>query len=164
MNSICVDTSYLISFADPSRPHHEAAVQYFRYAVQSGIRLCLSTLVISEFEVKQKITDLPLSHFEVVPFSARHAVRSAELLRKISGIPAPDDAARHVVRNDLKILAQADIEGCSVILGEDARTLTKWAESLLKVGETNVRSVLLRDGFVPDELNDPEQKGLDLGQ
>jgi len=68
MTSICVDTSFLISFADPSRLHHSAAVAYFRYAAENDYRLCLSTLVIAEFEVKQRITDLPLSTFEIVPF------------------------------------------------------------------------------------------------
>lgn len=126
MTSICVNTSFLISLADQSRPHHATATQYFRYAVENGYTLVLSALVIAEFEVKQRITDLPLLNFQLLPFSARHAIKSAEFHRDLATVPKQDEAARHVVRNDLKILAQSELEGCVVILGEDANTLTRW--------------------------------------
>lgn len=73
-----------------------------------------------------------------------------------------DDANRSVVRNDLKILAQAEIEECSIILTEDANTLTRWAERLRSSNQSRVSSVLLKDGFRPDELKDPEQKTLGI--
>lgn len=130
MLKICVDTSYLISFADDSLSlNHSTAVDYFRHCVANGYLLCLSTLVVSEFEVAQPASDLPLQHFHIVPFNFRHAVRSADYHKIIKGLPAPDAADRHVVRNDFKILAQADIEQCQVILTEDANTLTRWAVS-----------------------------------
>lgn len=163
MTSICVDTSFLISFADKGRPNHQAAMEYFRYAVENEFRICLSTLVIAEFEVKQRITDLPLSNFEVVPFSARHAVEAAKFHRTLTDLKSPDDGPRHVVRNDLKILAQAELEGCQTVLGEDSNTLTRWTEKLHNAGHTQIRSILLKNGFLPEELNDPNQKGLNLG-
>lgn len=78
MLKICVDTSFLISFSDDSRPNHSTAVDYFRHCVANGYLLCLPTLVVSEFEVGQPASDLPLQHFHVVPFNYRHAVRSAD--------------------------------------------------------------------------------------
>ena len=158
MVKICVDTSFLISFADPTRLNHPTALDYFRHSVSHGHLLCLSTLVVSEFEVGQPISDLPLQHFHIIPFNFTHAVRSAVYHNAIKGLPAPDDAARQVVRNDLKILAQADIEECSVILTEDQNTLTKWVTTLGKIGLCDVSPLLLKDGFRPDELIDPNQQ------
>jgi predicted nucleic acid-binding protein len=159
---ICVDTSFLITFADPSRPHHSVAVDYFRHCVGNGHMLCLSTLVVAEFECGQPITDLPLGNFEIIPFNFRHAVDSAKYHRQIKGMEQVDEANRSVVRNDLKILAQAQIEECSVILTEDSNTLTRWADRLRSSDHCRISSLLLKDGFRPDELRSPKQKTLGL--
>ena len=37
MNSVLLDTSFLITFANPDRPHHDAAKQYFRECIQRQI-------------------------------------------------------------------------------------------------------------------------------
>lgn len=97
MLKICVDTSFLISFADDTRPNHSTAVDYFRHCVANGHLLCLSTLVVSEFEVGQPASDLPLQHFHIIPFNL-----------------------------------------------------------------CRVSSLLLKDGFRPDELVDPDQKTLGI--
>lgn len=162
MLKICVDTSYLISLADDSRPNHSTALDYFRNSVAGGHLLCLSTLVVSEFEVGQPASDLPLQHFHIIPFNFRHVVRSADYHKIIKGQPSLDVADRQVVRNDLKILAQADIEQCPIILTEDANTLTRWAVHLGKSNLCRVTSVLLKDGFRPDELLEPDQKTLGI--
>lgn len=162
MLKVCVDTSFLISFADDSRPNHATAVEYFRHCVTNEHLLCLSTLVVAEFEVGQRATDLPLEHFFILPFNFRHAVRAGDFHKLIKGTPAPDSASRHVVRNDLKILAQADIEECRVLLTEDANTLTRWAEQLRNINQCQVVPLLLKDGFRPDELGNPEERTLGL--
>jgi len=162
MLKICVDTSFLITFADPSRPNHSVAVDYFRYCVGNGHMLYLSTLVVAEFEFGQPITDLPLGNFHILPFNFRHAVKSAIFHRQIKSTEPVDEANRSVVRNDLKILAQAEIEECSIILSEDANTLTRWAERLRSSNQCRVSSILLKDGFRADELRHPEQKTLGI--
>jgi len=162
MVKICVDTSFLITFADPSRPHHSVAVDYFRHCVGNGHMLCLSTLVVAEFECGQPITDLPLGNFQIIPFNFRHAVASANFHRQLKSSDPVDDASRSVVRNDLKILAQAEIEECSIILSEDANTLTRWAGRLKTSNQCRVSSILLKDGFRADELKNPEQKTLGI--
>lgn len=162
MVKICLDTSFLITFADPARPNHSVAVDYFRHCVGNGHMLCLSTLVVAEFEIGQPISDLPLSHFHILPFNFRHAVESANYHRLIKGAEPVDESNRSIVRNDLKILAQAQMEECSIILTEDANTLTRWADRLCGSGRCDVSSILLRNGFRPDELKNPEQKTLGL--
>jgi predicted nucleic acid-binding protein len=162
MVKVCVDTSFLITFADPSRPNHAVAVDYFRHCVGNGHILCLSTLVVAEFEYGQPISDLPLGNFHILPFNFRHAVASANYHRQIKGNEPVDGAGRSVVRNDLKIIAQAQIEECSIILSEDASTLTRWAERLRDSNHCRVSSILLKDGFRPDELKNPDQKTLGI--
>jgi len=162
MLKICVDTSFLITFADSSRTNHSVAVDYFRHCVGKGHMLCLSTIVVSEFECGQPTSDLPLQNFHILPFNFRHAVESAAYHRQIKGTQTVDAAGRNVVRNDLKILAQAKIEECQIILTEDANTLTRWAERLRSSNQCQVFSILLKDGFRPDELQHPDQKTLGI--
>jgi len=162
MVKICIDTSFLITFADPTRPNHAVAVDYFRHCVGNGHMLCISTLVVAEFEVGQPISDLPLGNFHILPFNFRHAVESASYHRQIKGADPVDESNRSIVRNDLKILAQAHIEECSIILTEDANTLTRWADRLRGSNQCNVSSILLKNGFRPDELKNPDQKTLGI--
>jgi predicted nucleic acid-binding protein len=75
VNSVLLDTSFLISFSDPARPQHEAAMAYYKECVRRQVPMYLSTIVISEFQVKQAINDLPLRNFVVLPFNIDHAMR-----------------------------------------------------------------------------------------
>jgi predicted nucleic acid-binding protein len=72
VSAILLDTSYLISLADPTRAHHQAAVSYLREALKRGVPLYLSAVAASEFQVKQAVTDLPLrTQFRSAPFQHR---------------------------------------------------------------------------------------------
>ena len=51
--TILVDTSFLISLVDSkSRPHHSAAVQYYRWALEQRMPMFLSAIVAAEFAIK----------------------------------------------------------------------------------------------------------------
>ena len=52
IDSVLLDTSALITLCDPNRPHHEAAKAYYREFIQRGTILFLSTIAVSEFQVK----------------------------------------------------------------------------------------------------------------
>jgi len=58
LNSALLDTSFLITLANPARPQHETAKRYLRECIQRQIPLYLSTIVVSEFQVRQSINDL----------------------------------------------------------------------------------------------------------
>ena len=154
-----IDTSFLITLVDANRRHHSIAGQYFRLALEQQVPLCLSVIVASEFAVKQDLTDLPLKQFRVLPFNLPHAVRAAEFWRQLE---RDEIDSRAVVRDDVKLLAQADKESVQIILSEDARTLHKYCERLRKQGLVHTRTVLLKDGFDPSGLRDDGQRGLDL--
>ena len=158
MIQVSLDTSFLISFADPDRPNHAAAVDYFRHCLGQQIPMWLSTVAAGEFEVGQPISDLPLQNFRVQPYNLPHAIKAAALFRVLreENTPASDDR-RPIIINDLKILAQAEEENIPIILTEDLNTLWRIAERLRQRGHTNVRVLLLTEGFNPGRLEQPAQ-------
>lgn len=144
MNSVLLDTSFLISFSDPHRAHHAAAVRYYKECVLRQIPMYLSTIVISEFQVKQAINDLPLRNLVVLPFNIDHAMRCGLMIRQIPR-DAGDDRVR--VKDDFKLLAQCDCESISHLLTEDASTLDKYLDRARTNGVFPTQTVLLRNGF-----------------
>jgi hypothetical protein len=84
MIQVSLDTSFLISFADPSRPNHVIAVDYFRHCLAQQIPMWISTVAAGEFEVKQSISDLPLQNFRIQPYNLPHAIRAAALFRSLN--------------------------------------------------------------------------------
>ena len=104
----------------------------------------LSTIVISEFQVKQAINDLPLRNFVVLPFNIDHAMRCGLLIRNVARDPA-DDRVR--VKDDFKLIAQCECEGISHLISEDASTLAKYLDQSREKGSAQTSVVLLRDGF-----------------
>jgi predicted nucleic acid-binding protein len=158
MLQVSLDTSFLITFADPERANHPVAVDYFRHCLTQHIPLWLSTVAAGEFEVKQPVSDLPLQNFRIQPYNLPHAIRAAALFRAIreDNIPSAEDR-RPIIINDLKILAQAEEESIPVILTEDRNTLSRLAERLRKRGLANVRVLLLTEGFTPGRFEQPAQ-------
>lgn len=144
MNSVLLDTSYLISLSDPGRKHHEAAQHYFKACIDRRVPMFLSTIVISEFQVKQAINDLPLRNFMVLPFNIDHAMACGLLVRTMPR-DAGDDRVR--VKDDFKLIAQCQCDSVSHVLSEDAGMLTKYVDRLRDEARLETRSVLLRDGF-----------------
>jgi hypothetical protein len=144
LNSVLLDTSFLISLSDPTRVHHAAAVQYYRECVHRQVPMYLSTIVISEFQVKQAINDLPLRNFVVLPFNVDHAMSCGLIIRSMAR-DLDDDRVR--VKDDFKLLAQCDCEAISHLISEDASTLAKYLDRAREAGLAATKVVLLRDGF-----------------
>lgn len=163
MIQVSLDTSFLISFADPDRPNHTVAVDYFRHCLAQQIPMWISTVAAGEFEVGQPISDLPLQNFRVQPYNLPHAIKAAALFRanREDNAPSAEDR-RPTIINDLKILAQAEEEGIPVILTEDRNTLSRLADRLRGRGHVNVRVLLLTEGFTPGRLESPAQNEFPL--
>lgn len=145
MNSVLLDTSFLISFSDPSRTHHDTARQYYRECIHRQVPMYLSTIVVSEFQVRQPINDLPLRNFIVLPFNIDHAMACGIL---IGATPRDDRDDRVRVKDDFKLIAQCECEGITHLFCEDKKTLAKYIER--RHGSRGVdatRVVLMKDGF-----------------
>jgi predicted nucleic acid-binding protein len=156
LSAILVDTSFLISLADPGRKHHEVAVSYFREALRRGVPLYLSAVVASEFQVKQAVTDLPLRNFEVLPFNIDHAMTAGVLMRDLKRDPGDD---RGAVKDDVKLIAQAICESLTHIVTEDAQTLVKYVHRFNDAGQCSLKAILLAEGFDAAWFNNG-QRGL----
>jgi predicted nucleic acid-binding protein len=158
MIHVSLDTSFLISFADPKRPHHQVAVDYFKHCVASGFPMWVSTVVAGEFQVGQPFTDLPLQHFRIQPYNLPHALRAGELLKLLNSQGSfPRTDPRKVVINDVKIIAQAIEDRILIILSEDESTLARLAQRARRNGGDVVHVFLLSRGFTPGRLINPEQ-------
>ena len=156
MIAILLDTSFLISLADPSRKHHQAAVAYFREAIRREVPLYLSAVVAAEFHVKQAVTDLPMRNLEVLPFNYDHAMMSGLLMRALKR-DLNDD--RNAVKDDIKLIAQAICESLTHVLTEDAQTLVRYVHRLNEAGKCTLKTILLAEGFDAAWLNNG-QRGL----
>ena len=101
MIQISLDTSFLISFADPDRSHHGVALEYFRHCLANRIPMWISTIAAGEFEVGQPVTDLPLQTFRIQPYNLPHAIKAASLYNALKNEGGHDDG-RKIIINDLK--------------------------------------------------------------
>ena len=115
-----LDTSFLISLVDSNRPNHSVAIQYYKLLIQQQSHLYFSAIVAAEIAIKQPITDFPLKNFQHVPFNIPHSTEAARIWNLLGGHDNGDNRA--VVKDDVKIMAQALHEGIPFILTEDAST------------------------------------------
>lgn len=158
--SVLLDTSFIISLVDSSRTNHSIATLYYRLLLEQQVPMYFSAIVAAEIAIKQPITDLPLKNFRTIPFNIPHAIESARLWNLLG--TRDDGDSRAVVRDDVKLMAQAAHEAIPFILTEDASTLFKYCERLRNSGNLSVRAVKLVDGFDSSALRLDGQKSFDF--
>ena len=143
--SVLLDTSFLISLISEHRTHHATATQYYRHFLENNVPMYFSAIVAAEFGIKQPITDLPLGNFRVLDFNVPHGRKAANIWSALG--PRDPGDHRAVVRDDVKLLAQASHEDIGCILTEDAATLYKYCERLRSSGHLQTRAIVLKNGF-----------------
>lgn len=144
MISILLDTSFLITYADPTRENHHVATRYFAEALGYGAVLYLSTIAASEFHVRQPVTQLPMRNVLMLPFNIDHAMTAAGLWKQLQRDPGD---LRAVVKDDVKLLGQMVCESVTHVLTEDEGTLAKYARRLNAAGACSITPILLKDGY-----------------
>ena len=150
-DGVLLDTSFLVAFVSPLQPNHNAAVSYYRQFIEDGIPMFLSSIVISEFELQQRITDLPLNNFIVLPFNLRDGIKSAELdFRRLKG---DQGVKRDALKDDVKLLGQCKTQDIAFVITDDGATLYKYCERLRQEGALSTRGIKLEDGFNPAYLD-----------
>lgn len=157
-NGWLLDTSFLISLADPNRTNHHTAAEYFRYALAKKIKLYISTLAIAEFSQKQSIADLGLSAFVIAPFNAPEAILAGALAESLDRDEGDDRASLKV---DVMLLAQAEKLG-ALVLTEDTKSMAKYGARLKAIAAVAIDVVTLNQGFDPHRLEDPQAPGLPI--
>ena len=144
IDSVLLDTSFLITLADPNRPQHDTAKSYYREFILKGVPIYLSTIVVSEFQVRQPIQDLELRNLVLLPFNIDHAVTCGQLIanqERDSG----DDRVR--VKDDFKLIAQCICEGISHLATEDSSSLVKYLSRIRQQGRCSTHTLTLQGGF-----------------
>lgn len=155
---VLLDTSFLITLVNAQRPHHAVARLYYLHLLNSGVPMRLSSIAASEFAIKQPLSELPLNNFRPLDFNLAHAHEAARLWNALG--QRDDGDARAVIRDDVKLLAQATREGIGVLLTEDASTLHRYCERLRLSGHISTRAIVLANGFDPNALSGDGQRDL----
>ena len=152
--SVLLDVSFLASFVDAGRPHHDAAMAFYRYCVAQRVPMFLSTLVADQFARRQPVTDLPLTTLRVLPYNLPHALKAAEL----AGPPGAVAADAAVMPDDLRLLAQAAVENIAYVASEHGRGLHRACVRLRQAGLLRVEAIALADGFDPSWFTDGQRE------
>lgn len=141
---VVLDTSYLITLANPARENHDSARRYWRHFMDSQTPVFLPTIVVSEFYVRQEIPRDILRCCVVLPFNWDDARKAAEL-----GFDQRKSKAesRDVLKDDVKIIAQAAVCGAGYLITDDVRTMYSSAEALRTAGKVQFAAIKLEGGF-----------------
>lgn len=158
-DGVLLDTSFLISFADPNRKHHAVAVQFFRHFAAEGIPMFFSTVVASEFHQKQSVTDLPLDAMVVLPFNLIDAMNAADLdFTQFKGTPG---VTRDSLKDDFKLLGQVKAHDIAFVITEDERSLYRFCRELRGKRALAARAIKLEDGFDKSHFDPTGQRDFD---
>lgn len=112
-NGVLLDTSFFIRLLNANDPLHNNAMGFFKYFLEQGFILKISTIAIAEYCVGGDINDLPLKNLMVLPFNYDHAIKAGRMMSEVyaekrqrGAIIAP----RMVIPNDTKMFAQAELD------------------------------------------------------
>jgi predicted nucleic acid-binding protein len=141
---VLLDTSFFITLADPKRQNHQTARRYWRYFTEQKIPLFLSTIVVSEFCLRQQFPAEILGSCIVLPFNWDDALLAAEL--DFTTFTGPRES-RVALKDDVKIIAQAGRAEAIYIVTDDEDTLVKFAKAAKSAGKINCDCIALKDGF-----------------
>lgn len=103
--AVLLDTSFLITLADPRRERHLVAKQYFQHFLAQRMPMMVSAIVVAEFCVRQDLATLPLEQLILLPFNHEDAVAAASFDFKAFQSSGARD--RQSLKDDLKIIGHA---------------------------------------------------------
>ena len=109
---VLCDTGFLIRLNQPQDALHVNARGYLKNLLANGHELFVSTIALAEYAVRDKIENLPMRYFRVLPFNIDHAQKAGEfagiVFSQRDQIPA-EITQRVIISNDTKMFAQADV-------------------------------------------------------
>lgn len=162
MEHVLLDTSFLICLSNPSRPNHQTAKSYYQRFIAHGATMFLSTIVVSEFEVRQRVTDIGLHNFVVKPFNIDDAVAAGRLFERGFATRAPGDD-RVAVKDDIKLLAQCMTAGIGHFITDDAACARR-VQALRTTGRIAAlpHAISIQEPFWDGWFSDTNQGSLNL--
>lgn len=154
-DAVLLDTSFLITMADPRRDRHSVAKQYFQHFLDSRMPMMVSSIVVAEFCVRQELATLPLEQLVLLPFTHEDAVVAAAFDFKAHKRAEKD---RQSLKDDLKIIGHAHARNLGFLITDDAETMFEYCETLRKEGRTHLRGIKLQAGFSLEYFTSDGQK------
>jgi len=151
-----MDTCFLITLVDAKRASHEHAKAIYRYFLEKGIPLYLPTVVASEFGIKQPVTDLPLHNFKILPFNLAESIRCANLNIAYYRLKT-GTGQRDAVKDDFKIIAQAEEQVAMYLLTEDKNSMSAYCDLLRSESKIDFKVIELSNGFDVSFINESGQ-------
>lgn len=155
-NAVLLDTSFLITLADPRRPRHGVAKQYFQHFLSSRMPMMVSAIVVAEFCARQELATLPLEQLILLPFTHEDAVVAASLDFKTFKDGREKD--RQSLKDDLKIIGHAHARDFGYVITDDSDTMLAYCDALKKEGRTALRGIALLSGFSLEHFTPDGQK------
>lgn len=143
-SGVFLDTSYLITLADPMRDRHAVAKRYYQEFLARKMPMAVSAIVVAEFCVRQKLETLPLQQVILVPFNHEDAVVAAGLHYKAFQNSGVD---RQSLKDDFKIIGHAQARDFGYLITDDAETMFTYCETLRATGQAKLRAIKLQSGF-----------------
>lgn len=109
---VLCDTGFLIRLNQPQDPLHANARGYLKHLLAGDHRIYVSTIALAEYAVRDKIENLPMRYFRVLPFNIDHAQKAGEFAATVFSqrdqIPE-EITQRVIIPNDTKMFAQAEV-------------------------------------------------------
>ncbi len=108
--AVLLDTSFFIRFLDEEDRLFKNADDYFRFFIQNGFDMMISTISIAEYCIGGSIDELPLKNLKIVAFNLDHAKKAGEFARIAFQKRASNQLKvldRKIIPNDTKLFAQA---------------------------------------------------------
>jgi predicted nucleic acid-binding protein len=140
MNSILLDTSFCIRLLKKNDLLHQNAVDYFQFFLEKKIEMYLSTIVISEYSVKDDINNLPLRTMKIAPFDFFDGKIAGEfhsiLLNNKQQLKSID---RIVVKDDCKLIAQIYNRKIDAYITKDKKSFSQIINPITKTRNFSIK-------------------------
>lgn len=124
--SVLLDTSFLIRLLKKEDPLHENAKGYFKYFVEQGVGMYISTISVSEYCVKGAFEDIPFRYCRIIPFNIQHAPLAGKYAAAIFASKDNDwrnSGGRNIIPNDTKLFAQgAESSNINYFITSDSKS------------------------------------------
>lgn len=137
---VLLDTSFFIRLLNANDPLHNNALDFFRYFLEQGLVLKVSTIAIAEYCVRGDINELPLKNVMVLPFNYDHAIKAGKMMSEVYAEKKRRGAQitpRMVIPNDTKMFAQADVD-IDICYYATSDVESKKIYNMLKAQESNL--------------------------
>lgn len=133
MNSILLDTSFCIRLLKKDDPLHNNAYEYFQYFIENKIEMYLSSIVVSEYSVKDDINNLPLQTLKLIPFDFFDGITAGEFYTILNNKKGPKEKGeRLIVKDDCKLIAQIYNRKIDAYITKDKKSFNQFFNPLQK--------------------------------